>query len=103
MTFKENVHTVRNVDNHVSYTRKKILKIVKQNLQISWNIDNHARGREKKICKENLFIARNSDNSEGDIGKKILINFKESLHSAFGKKRVNFAHYFLATPKLSWN
>ena len=29
-----------------------------------------------------LIIARNFDNLESDIGKKILIIFKESLHSA---------------------
>ena len=34
------------------------------------------------IDKEILLIARNSDNSEIDIGKKILIIFKESLYSA---------------------
>ena len=69
------------------------------------------------IDKEILLIARNSDNSERDIGKKILIIFKESLHLAgnqskhiirdkcvmLGKKCVNFAQNFLATPKLSWN
>ena len=49
MTFKENGHRVRNVDNEESYTRKKILKIVKKNLQTAWNIDNHERGRERKI------------------------------------------------------
>ena len=34
------------------------------------------------IDKDILLIARNSDNSESDIGKKILSIFKESLHSA---------------------
>ena len=34
------------------------------------------------IDKEILLKARNFDNSESDIGKKILIIFKESLHSA---------------------
>ena len=76
------------------------------------------------INKEILLIARHFDNLESDIGKKILIIFKESLHSAenlvnfhqnqskhvirdkcviFGQKCVNFAQNFLATPKLSWN
>ena len=48
MTFKENLHTVRNVDNHESHTRKKILKIVKENLLKARNIDPE-RGRGKKI------------------------------------------------------
>ena len=34
------------------------------------------------IDKEILLIARKVDNLESDIGKKILIIFKESLHSA---------------------
>ena len=46
---------------------------------------------QKKILmidKEMLLIARNSDNSKSDIGEKILIIFKESLHS--GGNLVNF-------------
>ena len=33
------------------------------------------------IDKEILLMSRNSDNAESDIGMKILIIFKESLHS----------------------
>ena len=49
------------------------------------------------IEKEILLIARNFDNLESDIGKKILIIFKESLHSVgnlvnFHQKSIKVCH-----------